>query len=85
MAGNVGPEDRIVRAILAAVVAVLAYIFELWWLYILAIVIVATSISGFAPIYVPFRIDTNRRPRKTSHQKPLRHHPRPQVNRRKRR
>jgi hypothetical protein len=63
MKKNMGPIDRIIRILLAIVVIIL-YItgsitgFAAIILGILAIVFIITSMIGFCPLYVPFKIST---------------------------
>jgi len=60
---NEGVRDRIVRAIVAIALAVVTYFspVEFWWkigLYIIAILILITSITGFCAFYRLLRINT---------------------------
>jgi hypothetical protein len=63
MKKNMGTIDRIIRILLASVVIIL-YItgsitgFAAIILGILAIVFIITSMIGFCPLYVPFKIST---------------------------
>jgi hypothetical protein len=66
MKQNMGNPDRIIRFIV-----VIAVIILLWTevikgtfatiLGIIAIILVITSITGFCPIYVPFKISTSKK------------------------
>jgi hypothetical protein len=63
---NMGTIDRIVRVVLAAVVAVLFFTGQITGtaaiiLGILAVVFVLTSVLGFCPLYLPFGISTRRK------------------------
>ncbi len=63
MTPNMGNIDRIVRVVVALVVAVLIVTNVLsgvwaWIAGILAVVFLATSAIGFCPLYLPFRIKT---------------------------
>jgi hypothetical protein len=58
-----GPADRIIRLVLVAVIAVLYLTKQIsgTWaviLGILAVIFFVTSLVGFCPLYVPFRIST---------------------------
>jgi len=60
---NMGPADRIIRLVLVAVIAVLYLTKQIsgTWaviLGILAVIFFVTSLVGFCPLYVPFRIST---------------------------
>ncbi len=67
MKKNMGTVDRVVRVVVAAIIAVL-------WLTntisgalaiilgLLALVFLATSAVGFCPLYVPFKFSTRRQP-----------------------
>jgi hypothetical protein len=61
-----GAADRIIRTILAIVVAVLYFTNQITGtaaivLGIIAIVFLLTSLVGFCPLYVPFRLSTRKR------------------------
>ncbi len=63
MTANMGNIDRIVRVVVALVIAVLIFTNVLsgalaWIAGILAVVFLATSAIGFCPLYLPFRIKT---------------------------
>lgn len=63
MTPNMGNIDRIIRVVVALVVAVLIVTNVLsgvwaWIAGILAVVFLATSAIGFCPLYLPFRIKT---------------------------
>lgn len=63
MTPNMGNTDRIVRVVVALIVAVLIVTNVLsgiwaWIAGILAVVFLATSAIGFCPLYLPFRIKT---------------------------
>ena len=66
MKKNMGSADRIIRTILAIVVAVLYFTNQITGtvaiiLGIIAIVFLLTSLVGFCPLYVPFRLSTRKR------------------------
>ena len=63
MPKNMGTVDRIVRVILAVVIAILFFTNQITGvaaiiLGILAIVFVLTSLVSFCPLYLPFKINT---------------------------
>ncbi len=63
MTKNMGTVDRIVRVVLAVVVAVLYFTGAISGtaaiiLGILAVVFLATSFMSFCPLYAPFKIST---------------------------
>ena len=65
---NMGPADRIIRIVLAAVIAVLYLMKQIngTWaivLGILAVVFVVTSLVGFYPLYVPLGLSTRKKPK----------------------
>lgn len=65
MPKNMGTVDRVVRAVFAVVVAVLYFagIISGTWaiiLGVLALILLATSIVGTCPLYLPFKISTNK-------------------------
>jgi hypothetical protein len=63
MKKNMGAADRIIRAILAIIVAILYFTNQITGtaaiiLGIIAIVFFLTSLIGFCPLYVPFKLST---------------------------
>jgi K+-transporting ATPase A subunit len=63
MPKNMGLIDKVIRLIIAVVVAVLFFTGQISGtaaiiLGILAVVFVATSLIGTCPLYLPFKIDT---------------------------
>lgn len=66
MKKNMGSVDRIIRIILAVVVAVLYFTNQISGtaaiiLGILAIIFLLTSLVGFCPLYVPFKLSTRKK------------------------
>jgi len=66
MPKNMGIIDRVIRVILAVVVAVLFFTNLISGtaaiiLGILSIIFVITSLIGFCPLYVPLKISTNKK------------------------
>lgn len=66
MKKNMGSTDKLIRILLAAVIAVLYYLGKISGttaavLGILAIVFVATSFVSFCPLYLPFGISTRKK------------------------
>jgi Na+(H+)/acetate symporter ActP len=66
MKQNMGTVDRIVRVVLALVVAVLYLTGQLSGLAaillgVLAVIFLVTSAIGFCPLYVPFKLSTRKR------------------------
>lgn len=65
MTKNMGMVDRVVRIVLALVVALLYFTGVISGtlaviLGIVAVILLLTGIVGFCPLYVPFNISTNR-------------------------
>jgi hypothetical protein len=63
MKRNMGEADRLIRVLLAIVIAVLIWIKVLpYWLALalggLGIIFLLTSLFRFCPLYVPFKIST---------------------------
>ena len=66
MVKNMGTVDRIVRVVVAALIAILYFTNVISGalaiiLGILALVFVATSAISFCPLYVPFKISTRKK------------------------
>ncbi len=66
MKTNMGSADRIIRLLLAVIIAVLYFTKQITGtaaivLGVVAIIFVLTSLVGFCPLYVPFRISTKKK------------------------
>jgi small-conductance mechanosensitive channel len=66
MKKNMGNVDRIIRTLLAILVAVLYFTNQISGtaaiiLGIIAIIFLLTSLVGFCPLYVPFKISTRKK------------------------
>ena len=59
MKANMGTTDRVIRIIIAVVIAVLGFYFKSWW-GLLAIVPLLTAVIRWCPLYLPFGIKTCR-------------------------
>lgn len=62
MKKNVGQLDRIIRIVVGLVLLSLFFILDggLRWISLLGIVFIATALVNFCPLYVPFKINTNK-------------------------
>jgi Na+(H+)/acetate symporter ActP len=65
MKQNMGSADRIVRVLLAAVVAFLYFTDQITGtaalvLGLFAVIFIATSAMGFCPLYAPFKLSTKK-------------------------
>lgn len=54
-----GSQDKNIRLIVGAILLVIGF-FSSFWLSIIGVVLIATSLMGFCPAYVPFKINTNK-------------------------
>lgn len=66
MKKNMGAADRIIRTLLAILVAVLYFTNQISGtaaiiLGIFAIIFLLTSLAGFCPLYIPFKISTRKK------------------------
>ncbi len=66
MKRNMGYLDRIIRIVIAGVIVVLNLTGKIHGtlnlvLVILAVIFLLTSLVGFCPLYVPFKISTNKK------------------------
>ncbi len=66
MKKNMGTADRIIRTLLAILVAVLYFTNQISGtaaiiLGIIAVIFLLTSLVGFCPLYVPFKISTRKK------------------------
>ena len=55
---NVGTLDRWIRIIVAIILAVLGYLLNAWWLYIIAAIALLTAIFGWCGLYALFKWNT---------------------------
>lgn len=60
MKKNVGNIDRIIRFAVGGVLVVLAVAIPFWWLLIPAAIALATAAVQRCPLYLPFKVDTNK-------------------------
>lgn len=60
---NIGEVDQVIRVALASVLVIVAIALQgyFWWLLAPAAVLYMTGSARYCPLYVPFRINTNRR------------------------
>ncbi len=66
MVKNMGTTDRVVRVVVAAIIAILYFANVISGtlaiiLGILALIFLATSVVGFCPLYVPFKFSTRKK------------------------
>ncbi len=54
MMKNMGSIDRSIRALAGTALIVIGIFSGLWWLYIIAAIILLTSAIGICPLYLPF-------------------------------
>lgn len=54
---NVGATDRLVRIIAGVIVVLLGFYFKSWW-GLIGLILLATGLFRFCPLYVPFKIST---------------------------
>jgi hypothetical protein len=62
---NMGKTDRMIRMILGIIMLVAGVALQLstggfWWIAALGLVFIVTSSISFCPLYVPFRINTDK-------------------------
>ena len=62
MKPNVGKIDKIIRIIIAVVIAVLGIIYKSWW-GLSAAVPLLTALISWCPLYAPFKISTIAKPK----------------------
>ena len=54
---NMGQNDRVLRGVLGLAILVAGLYYQSWW-GVIGIIPLMTSIIGWCPAYVPFRINT---------------------------
>jgi hypothetical protein len=58
MLRNMGAIDRSIRALVGIALVVIGIVSGLWWLYIIAAIMLLTSAVGICPLYLPLKIRT---------------------------
>jgi hypothetical protein len=58
MKQNIGTADRIIRIIVGIIVAVVAVMYNLWWLWIFVVVLLGTAVTGWCGLYRLLGIST---------------------------
>jgi hypothetical protein len=61
MKPNIGIIDRIVRIIVAVVLAIVAGMYGIWWLFIFVAVLLGTAIIGWCGLYQALGISTKKK------------------------
>ena len=56
---NMGKADRILRAIVGVAVIAVGYYYQSWW-GALGLIPLLTSVVSFCPLYLPFKLSTNK-------------------------
>lgn len=69
MEQNENKTDRLIRLFVAVVLGCVAYLYGLWWLYIVALVPLITGITGYCFLYTLFKINTNKKPKSLAKKK----------------
>ncbi|MBL7965906.1 MAG: DUF2892 domain-containing protein [Prolixibacteraceae bacterium] len=57
---NVGTTDRLLRLVAGLGIAIAGVIFESYW-GLIGVVLLATAIFKFCPLYLPFKIKTDKK------------------------
>lgn len=57
---NVGTTDRLLRLVAGLGIAIAGVIFESYW-GLIGVVLLATAIFKFCPLYLPFKINTSKK------------------------
>ena len=55
---NVGRVDKLIRIVIAFVAVAIAKVYSVWWIYIIAVIMLITAIIGFCPIYSGLKLNT---------------------------
>jgi hypothetical protein len=60
MKKNMGSLDKNLRLVLGIILLIVGF-FSTWWLSLIGVIMVGTSLMGFCPAYLPFNISTLRK------------------------
>ncbi|MCB9247852.1 MAG: DUF2892 domain-containing protein [Ignavibacteriales bacterium] len=63
MEKNMGSQDKNIRLVVGIILIVVSF-FSSLWLGLIGLVMVATSLMGFCPAYVPLKISTLKKDKK---------------------
>jgi len=66
---NVGKTDRVIRLFIAVVLGSIAYLYGIWWLYIIALIPLIEAITGYCLLYKLFKVNTNKKPKSLAKKK----------------
>ena len=58
MLRNMGAIDRSIRALVGIALVIIGVLTGLWWLYIIAAIMLLTSAIGICPLYMPIKLST---------------------------
>jgi len=61
MKSNVGKTDKIIRIVLGLAIIVVGIVGGSWW-GLIGFIPLLTGLIGWCPVYVPFKINTQRKP-----------------------
>lgn len=56
---NIGKTDKIFRLVVGLAVIGVGIVVESWW-GLIGLIPIGTALVGFCPLYVPFKINTNK-------------------------
>ncbi|MBN1647010.1 MAG: DUF2892 domain-containing protein [Spirochaetales bacterium] len=62
---NVGKSDRIFRIIIGLVIVAVGLLYQSWW-GLIGLIPLATGMFRFCPMYVPFKLNTDKAASKKS-------------------
>ncbi len=60
MKKNMGSLDKNLRLVLGIILLIVGF-FSTWWLSLIGVIMIGTSVMGFCPAYLPFNISTLRK------------------------
>jgi len=64
MKKNMGGFDKNLRLVVGIILFILGF-FTTWWLSLVGVILIGTSVMGFCPAYLPFNISTLKKDDKT--------------------
>jgi hypothetical protein len=62
MKKNMGSLDKNLRLVLGIILLIVGF-FSTWWLSLIGVIMIGTSVMGFCPAYLPFNISTLGKPK----------------------
>ena len=61
MEKNIGKTDKTFRVLIGVLIAAIGYYYDIWWLYLVALLPIISVVTGYCPPYKWFGMNTNKK------------------------